>query len=104
MSFCLYELAKAPEIQAKVHSEIDAVLKKHNGQLTYDAMNEMKYLENCIDGGHADQINFFFILLIHFIILSFFPFVRNFEKETTVGNASKTMHSRLSCGKSGFNH
>lgn len=49
-SFCLYELAKAPEIQSKVHTEIDSVLEKHNGQLTYDSLSEMKYLENCIDG------------------------------------------------------
>lgn len=50
MSFCLYELARAPEIQRKVHAEIDKVLKEHNDQLSYDSINEMKYLENCIDG------------------------------------------------------
>lgn len=50
MSFCLYELAKFPDVQNKAHAEIDEVLAKHNGQLTYDSMNEMKYLECCIDG------------------------------------------------------
>lgn len=50
MSFCLYELAKNPEIQQKVHEEIDTVLKKHNGAVTYESVSEMKYLESCIDG------------------------------------------------------
>lgn len=49
-SFCLYELARAHDIQNIVHKEIDAVLSKYSGKLTYDAMNEMKYLECCIDG------------------------------------------------------
>lgn len=50
LSFCLFEIAKNPEIQAKVHEEIDRVLEKHGGQMTYDAVSEMKYLESCIDG------------------------------------------------------
>lgn len=51
MSFCLYELARAPEIQRKVHEEMDEILLKHNGILSYDSLTDMKYLENCIDGG-----------------------------------------------------
>lgn len=50
LSYCLYELAKNPEIQKRVHSEIDRVLKQHNGQLTYEAVTDMIYLEKCIDG------------------------------------------------------
>lgn len=50
MSFCLYEIAKNADIQQKVHEEIDEVLAKYNGQLTYDAINELKYLDCCIDG------------------------------------------------------
>lgn len=50
MSFCMYELAKKPEIQRKVHAEIDAVLSRHEGQLTYDSIGDMKFLERCIDG------------------------------------------------------
>jgi len=46
--FCLYELAKNPEIQKKVQDEIDQVLKKHDG-ITYESLSEMKYLECCID-------------------------------------------------------
>lgn len=50
LSFCLFEIAKNPKIQAKVHEEIDRVLAKYNGDITYESVSEMKYLENCIDG------------------------------------------------------
>lgn len=50
ISYCMYEIAKNPDIQRKVQDEIDTVLERHGGQMTYDSLNEMKYLECCIDG------------------------------------------------------
>ena len=50
MSFCLYELAKNPDIQRKVQKEIDEITAKHNGEITYNSISEMKYLEMCMDG------------------------------------------------------
>lgn len=50
MSFCVHELAKNPQIQKKVTEEIDNVLEKHDGKLDYESLNEMKYLDKCIDG------------------------------------------------------
>lgn len=50
MSFCLYETSKQPEVQRKIQEEIDTVLAKYNGEMTYEAVNEMKYLDACIDG------------------------------------------------------
>lgn len=50
MTFCLYELAKKPLIQQRVSDEIRTTLEKYNGQLNYDALSEMKYLDSCIDG------------------------------------------------------
>ncbi|XP_055601552.1 cytochrome P450 6d3-like [Uranotaenia lowii] len=49
MSFCLYELAKNPEIQRKVQQELDQILDKYDGQLSYEGTMEMRYLECCID-------------------------------------------------------
>ncbi|GAB0098743.1 Cytochrome P450 [Sergentomyia squamirostris] len=49
ISFCLYELAKNPTIQAKVQAEIDELIKKHNGEITYELVMETKYLECCVD-------------------------------------------------------
>ena len=50
MTFCLYELACNPDIQTRLREEIDAVLKKHNGELTYEAINEMDYLDKVVNG------------------------------------------------------
>lgn len=50
MSFALYELSKHPAIQDKVREEIIQVLKKHNNQVTYDAVKEMKYMGQVIEG------------------------------------------------------
>lgn len=50
MTFCMYELAKAPEIQQKALDNIQNVLREHGGKLTYESLSEMKYLENCIEG------------------------------------------------------
>ncbi|XP_023720072.1 cytochrome P450 9e2, partial [Cryptotermes secundus] len=45
MAFGLYCLAVNPDVQAKVRDEVDSVLKKHDGQLTFDAIQEMTYLD-----------------------------------------------------------
>ena len=50
MTFCLYEMALNPDIQLRVQEEIDKVLKKHNGNLTYDAVQEMEYLDKVVNG------------------------------------------------------
>ncbi|KAK5638736.1 hypothetical protein RI129_013031 [Pyrocoelia pectoralis] len=44
MSFCLYELSQNQDVQQKVRDEIDAVLKKYDGEITYDALKEMEYM------------------------------------------------------------
>uniref|UniRef100_A0A1A9ZPH1 Cytochrome P450 n=1 Tax=Glossina pallidipes TaxID=7398 RepID=A0A1A9ZPH1_GLOPL len=48
MSFCLYELAKHPDIQAKLRLEIETVLKQYNNELTYEALNSMSYMEQVV--------------------------------------------------------
>lgn len=50
ISFCLYELAKNQEIQKRVQKEIDRVLAKHDGDLTYESLSEMEYLGWCFHG------------------------------------------------------
>lgn len=50
MAFCIYELARNPDAQNRVQEEIDKVLERHDGKLTYESIGEMKYLENCING------------------------------------------------------
>ncbi|KAF2897406.1 hypothetical protein ILUMI_08770 [Ignelater luminosus] len=48
-TFCLYELVQNPELQEKVRQEINTVLEKYDGKVTYDAVMEMPYLEKCIN-------------------------------------------------------
>lgn len=44
-SFLLFEIANNPEIQQKLHEEIDAILEQSaDGDFTYETMNELKYL------------------------------------------------------------
>lgn len=45
MTFCTYELALNQDIQDRLRTEIEAVLVKYNGEVTYDAIAEMKYLD-----------------------------------------------------------
>lgn len=59
-SFCLYELAKNAELQRKVQDEIQEVTERHNGQITYESISEMKYLEACIDG-KSDDVSCLFL-------------------------------------------
>lgn len=50
MTYALYELAKHPHIQRRLREEILSVLGQHNGKLTYEAMLDMHYLEQVING------------------------------------------------------
>ncbi|XP_052756629.1 cytochrome P450 6a2-like isoform X2 [Galleria mellonella] len=47
--FAAYQLALNPHIQTKVRDEIDRVLAKYDGQCTYEAQNEMVYLNMVLD-------------------------------------------------------
>ncbi|XP_044009988.1 probable cytochrome P450 6a14 [Aphidius gifuensis] len=45
ISMSLYELAVEPKVQEKLRNEIIETLKNSDGQLTYDVINSMKYLD-----------------------------------------------------------
>ncbi|KAK5639986.1 hypothetical protein RI129_010797 [Pyrocoelia pectoralis] len=48
ISFTLHELALNQEIQNKAREEINIILENHNGKITYEAIKEMEYLNNCL--------------------------------------------------------
>lgn len=57
MSFTIYELANNMDIQENVRKEILDVMEKHDGILTYEAVNELHYLEQVVNG------KYFFVIL-----------------------------------------
>lgn len=80
MTFCMYELAKKPAIQQRVSDEIRSILQKYDGQLNYEALSEMKYLDSCIDGMIPNQIFIFLMKKFKKII----PFFRNIAHARTI--------------------
>lgn len=50
MSFCLFELARNPEIQRKAQDEIDKAFNSVSAEgITYDTLERLTYLEWCIN-------------------------------------------------------
>nr|CAD7580955.1 unnamed protein product [Timema californicum] len=45
ISCCLHELAVNPDIQERLRKEVDTVLIKHGGQITYEALQDLKYMD-----------------------------------------------------------
>ncbi|XP_072749238.1 cytochrome P450 9e2-like [Anoplolepis gracilipes] len=45
MSFAAHELAANPDVQTKLRQEIDKVLEESNGEVSYEAINRLEYLE-----------------------------------------------------------
>lgn len=50
ITMALYELATNPDIQKNLRTEIQTVLKRHNGQITYEGVTEMEYLDRVLAG------------------------------------------------------
>ncbi|XP_058449391.1 uncharacterized protein LOC131429335 [Malaya genurostris] len=48
MSFTLHELSHNPEVTGKLVAEIDDVLNKSNGDINFDSIKQMKYLDLCV--------------------------------------------------------
>ncbi|CAD7079492.1 unnamed protein product [Hermetia illucens] len=48
MMFALHELSLNPDIQEKARQEIDEVLRKHDGKITYESIEEMVYVDRII--------------------------------------------------------
>ncbi|XP_061394789.1 cytochrome P450 6a8-like [Musca vetustissima] len=48
MTYLLYELARHEDVQEKLRKHITESLKKHNKQVSYGALNDMKYLDQVI--------------------------------------------------------
>lgn len=80
MYFMSYELALNPNIQQRLQKEIDDTLKECNGDLTYEALLKMKYMDMVVCGMYAiiyylPSINFHILLSLFLIIQIFSIFL-----------------------------
>lgn len=50
LSYALYELSLNVEIQQRARDEVKSVLARHGGEMTYEAMMEMHYVEQILNG------------------------------------------------------
>jgi cytochrome P450 family 6 len=50
MTFCLHQLAVNPDAQERLRAEIDTVLQKYDGNITYESIFEMEYLDKIVNG------------------------------------------------------
>ncbi|CAG2054362.1 unnamed protein product [Timema podura] len=48
LNFCLHELAMNPDVQENLREDVDSSLRRHGGELTYEAVNSMKYMDRVI--------------------------------------------------------
>ncbi|XP_037094480.1 cytochrome P450 3A9-like [Pollicipes pollicipes] len=48
LTFASYSLAVSPDVQRRAQQEVDDVLAKHGGQMTYDAVLDMTYLDRVL--------------------------------------------------------
>nr|CAD7438952.1 unnamed protein product [Timema bartmani] len=48
LNFCLHELAMNPNVQENLREDVDSSLRRHGGELTYEAVNSMKYMDQVI--------------------------------------------------------
>ncbi|XP_017846578.1 probable cytochrome P450 6d5 [Drosophila busckii] len=47
-AFTLYEVMQNPSVLEKLLEDINETLAKHNGEINYDSIQDMKYLELCV--------------------------------------------------------
>jgi len=101
LGFALYELAKQPALQAKLREEIDQALRLHNGEFTYDSMQELRYMELVIAGEPDSKRILNITKMIPFTTVSF----RNpSEVSHTTAAHSDLQASLRSQGRSSFLH
>lgn len=48
LAYAIYELALNPHCQDEIREEINATRLKYDGQITYDGIQEMNYLDNVL--------------------------------------------------------
>lgn len=48
LSIIAYEIALHPDVQKKIHEEVDCYMKEGNGEISYDALAKMEYIDQVV--------------------------------------------------------
>lgn len=48
IAYTLYELSQDDNLMLRAQEDIDRALKKHNGELTYESVMEMQFIDLCV--------------------------------------------------------
>lgn len=48
IAYTLYELTQNSELMKRAQQDIKITLEKHNGEITYDSINDMKFIDSCV--------------------------------------------------------
>ncbi|KAI7815466.1 cytochrome p450 [Rhyzopertha dominica] len=83
-AFCLFELSQNQEVQDRVRDEIELVLKRHDGKLTYEALKEMKYMDQVVDVPRAMMLTILICVLLATVIFAYFQWKYTFWKRLGV--------------------
>ncbi|KAJ8981930.1 hypothetical protein NQ317_002101, partial [Molorchus minor] len=87
MNFAIYELCRNPQVQEKAREEIDKVLQRYNGEITYEGLAEMEYLQQIIDGSDNTNNN---------IYIQYFGVIFRVPKALSSGGQPQSgVHQRL---------
>lgn len=68
MTMALYELAYRHDIQEKLRIEIEEVVSRHDGKISYDAISEMTYLDQVINGMKDCHAHFKMSLTLYLLL------------------------------------
>ncbi|KAF5285149.1 hypothetical protein FQA39_LY16838 [Lamprigera yunnana] len=109
ITFCLYELAANPDKQQKLREEIIVTVRNHNGELPYEAIQQLTYLDMCIKVITMVllvllvTITIISVVFLHFYINKQLTFWKNkgiFTIEPTflIGNAKELILKKESIG------
>lgn len=71
MAMVAYEVAKRPDVQAKIRAELTASLAKYGGQWTYEMIRDLKYLHSVLNGK------------MHYAVTSNYPFYSKYPGGTS---------------------
>lgn len=88
VAFTIFEVARNPRVKALLQAEIDRTLEAHNGQLTYESINEMHYLELCFLG------RFLFNFIYKPNNIFFFSF-RDSSKVSSSSHSKPNLYKRI---------